>query len=78
MRRAWFALCVSAVLTLLSSAQPTLPREAVAIVVDGSSTVGPIVQAAAAEFVTLHPQARLAVGISGTSGGFRRFLAQET
>lgn len=71
-------LALGFLLVPVALAQPTLPREAVAIVVDGSSTVAPIVQAAAAEFAARHPQARLAVGISGTSGGFRRFLAQET
>ncbi|MFN3347147.1 MAG: substrate-binding domain-containing protein [Candidatus Bipolaricaulaceae bacterium] len=66
------------ILGLTAWAQPTAPREALTVVVDGSSTVGPIVQAAAAEFSPLHPQARISVGISGTSGGFRRFLAGET
>ncbi len=69
---------VLGILSLAAWAQPTAPREAPTVVADGSSTVGPIVQAAAAEFSSLYPQARISVGISGTSGGFRRFLAGET
>ncbi len=48
------------------------------IVADGSSTVAPITSAVVAEFVKVHPEIRVSVGVSGTSGGFRRFLAGET
>lgn len=65
-------------LALGAAAQPTLPLHSPVIVADGSSTVAPITQAVAAEFARLRPQARISVGIGGTSGGFRRFLAQET
>lgn len=65
-------------LGLAGAAQPLSSRAALTVLADGSSTVAPIVQAAAAEFSRLHPQARITVGISGTSGGFRRFLAGET
>lgn len=74
----WLSVYGFLLLGLAAAAQPTTPRDAVTVVADGSSTVGPIIQAAAAEFAALHPQARIAVGISGTSGGFRRFLAGET
>src|SRR4030042_326375 len=40
---------------------------------DGSSTVFPITEAVAEEFQKSHPRARVAVGVSGTGGGFKRF-----
>jgi phosphate transport system substrate-binding protein len=48
------------------------------IVSDGSSTVGPLTQAAAEEFNALAPQVQTSVDISGTGGGFVRFCAGET
>jgi phosphate transport system substrate-binding protein len=45
---------------------------------DGSSTVYPISEAIAEEFLTEAPQVRTTVGVSGTGGGFKRFLAGET
>jgi phosphate binding protein len=48
------------------------------IVVDGSSTVYPITQAAAEEFGSLAPNVRASVGIAGTGGGFKKFCAGET
>lgn len=46
--------------------------------VDGSSTVGPFVQAAAEQFQGANPDVKIAVGVSGTGGGFERFCAGET
>ena len=48
------------------------------ILVDGSSTVGPITQAVAEEFRSQFPQVRVPVGISGTGGGFKKFCKEET
>lgn len=48
------------------------------IAIDGSSTVYPITEAAAEEFGLLHPQVKVAVGISGTGGGFKKFCNGET
>jgi phosphate transport system substrate-binding protein len=45
---------------------------------DGSSTVYPITEAMAEEFMKEHPQVRVTVGQSGTGGGFKRFCAGET
>ncbi len=59
-------------------AQPTASIDSQAILVDGSSTVGPVSEAVAADFLAQAPRARISVGVSGTSGGFRRFLANET
>lgn len=48
------------------------------IEIDGSSTVGPITQAVAEEFGFVHPRVRVSVGVSGTGGGFKRFVSGET
>jgi phosphate transport system substrate-binding protein len=45
--------------------------------VDGSSTVYPITEAVAEEFQRDHPEARVTVAISGTTGGFRKFCRGE-
>jgi phosphate transport system substrate-binding protein len=45
---------------------------------DGSSTVFPISEAVAEEFLSEQPRVRVTVGISGTGGGFKKFLAGET
>ncbi|MBT4162675.1 MAG: PstS family phosphate ABC transporter substrate-binding protein [Gammaproteobacteria bacterium] len=45
---------------------------------DGSSTVFPISEAVAEEFSTIEPRIRVTVGVSGTGGGFKKFLAGET
>ncbi|HEX2112605.1 MAG TPA: PstS family phosphate ABC transporter substrate-binding protein [Gaiellaceae bacterium] len=49
-----------------------------AIEVDGSSTVGPLVTAAAEQFRGQQPDVDVRVGTSGTGGGFERFCAGET
>ncbi len=48
------------------------------IAIDGSSTVFPISEAVAEEFMKKHPQVRVTVGISGTGGGFKKFCNGET
>src|SRR3954471_16974868 len=45
---------------------------------DGSSTVGPLTQAAAEGFNEQAPNVQITVDISGTGGGFKRFCAGET
>jgi phosphate transport system substrate-binding protein len=48
------------------------------ITLDGSSTVYPISEAVAEEFLaTVAPRTRPTVGVSGTGGGFKKFLAGE-
>ena len=44
---------------------------------DGSSTVFPISEAVAEEFLAVQPRVRVTVGASGTGGGFKKFLAGE-
>jgi phosphate transport system substrate-binding protein len=48
------------------------------IEVDGSSTVFPITEAVAEEFRRDEPNVQVNVGVSGTGGGFKRFVAGET
>ena len=46
--------------------------------IDGSSTVYPITEAVAEEFMRRHPYVRVTVGVSGTGGGFAKFIRSET
>lgn len=71
-------LALGGALGAAALAQPTAPLGSNVVIVDGSSTVAPITQAVAAEFARIRPDARVSVGVSGTSGGFRRFLSRET
>ena len=43
---------------------------------DGSSTVYPISEAIAEEFLSVAPRVRVTVGVSGTGGGFKKFLSR--
>ena len=49
-----------------------------AVRVDGSSTVAPLLTAAAERFRGPNPDVNVTVGIAGTGGGFERFCAGET
>lgn len=44
---------------------------------DGSSTVFPVSEAVAEEFLAVQPGVRVTVGVSGTGGGFQKFSAGE-
>lgn len=44
---------------------------------DGSSTVFPVSEAVAEEFLAIQPGVRVTVGVSGTGGGFQKFAAGE-
>ncbi|WP_169304365.1 PstS family phosphate ABC transporter substrate-binding protein [Pedobacter frigoris] len=46
--------------------------------IDGSSSVYPLTEAVAEEFRKQHADIRISVGISGTGGGFKKFLRGET
>ncbi|MFG0330700.1 MAG: PstS family phosphate ABC transporter substrate-binding protein [Phycisphaerales bacterium] len=61
-----------------ASAQKDLSRLRGDIKIDGSSTVYPITEAVAEEFGEAAPRVRVTVGISGTGGGFKRFIVGET
>lgn len=46
--------------------------------IDGSSTVFPITEAVVEEFNMIEAEAKIPVGVSGTGGGFKKFIAKET
>ena len=48
------------------------------IAVDGSSTVFPIMEAVGEEYSIEQPDVDVTVGVSGTGGGFKRFVVGET
>lgn len=54
------------------------PSVSGAIVIDGSSTVYPISQAVAEDFMERNPAVKVEVGSSGTGGGFKRFVIGKT
>ena len=47
------------------------------VVVDGPSTVAPVTQAVAEEFAKENSEVNVSVGISGTGGGFKKFVKGE-
>jgi len=69
------ALAVTAMATAGTAGKQALSGT---IHADGSSTVGPYVQAAAQGFEQKNKNVRVVVGISGTGGGFDRFCRGET
>lgn len=68
----------AALAAAFSFAPAAVAQDMKPITADGSSTVEPITSAVVAEFVKANPTIRVSVGVSGTSGGFRRFLVGET
>lgn len=46
--------------------------------IDGSSTVYPVAEGLAEEFQIQNPRVRVTVGLSGTGGGFKKFVTGET
>jgi len=48
------------------------------VAIDGSSTVFPISEAVAEEFLSVQPKIRVTIGVSGTGGGFKKFMVGET
>jgi len=63
-------------LAMLALAAPNLELQG-KITIDGSSTVFPISEAAASQFQKLYPNVSINVGVSGTGGGFKRFVKGE-
>ena len=45
---------------------------------DGSSTVAPIMEALVEEYAAVQEKVKVTVGVSGTGGGFEKFIAGET
>ncbi|MBI4465664.1 MAG: PstS family phosphate ABC transporter substrate-binding protein, partial [Acidobacteria bacterium] len=73
-----FVLLLGVSLACSPSREQAAPGLSGTVRVDGSSTVFPITEAVAEEFQRVEPRARVTVGIAGTGGGFKRFLAGET
>ena len=69
------ALAATAGLATATSSQAQLDG---LIQIDGSSTVFPVSEAMAEEFMAENPGAQVVVGVSGTGGGFRKFCSGET
>jgi phosphate transport system substrate-binding protein len=88
-KRSWCALGLSAVLALTlaacgddddggggsSNGDTDLSGS---ISIDGSSTVAPLSEKAAEDFMTENPGVQITVGTSGTGGGFEKFCNGET
>ncbi|NIQ03597.1 MAG: phosphate ABC transporter substrate-binding protein PstS family protein [Nitrospinaceae bacterium] len=76
------SICSGFLLVLLAASVGFAGSKALrgTVKVDGSSTVFPITEAVAEEFgrVKEHRRVRVTVGVSGTGGGFKKFLAGET
>lgn len=75
------SLCFITAFALLSGCGGGEPAEGDltgTVQIDGSSTVYPITEAVAEEFMAMHPRVRVTVGVSGSGGGFSKFLRGET
>ena len=70
---------IAAVVTVAGLVTATSSQAQSGIVqIDGSSTVFPISEAMAEDFMAANDGVRVTVGVSGTGGGFRKFCAGET
>ncbi len=69
------ATAVAATVGLTSAVAYAQSRNVIEI--DGSSTVFPITEAMAEEFMTTNRNVDISVGVSGTGGGFEKFCAGE-
>jgi phosphate transport system substrate-binding protein len=64
--------------TIGLTADLAFSQNANVIAIDGSSTVFPITEAMAEEFMNANANVNITVGVSGTGGGFKKFCAGET
>ncbi len=70
-------LLVISLMSLSSCTKPSGQSSKQKVKIDGSSTVYPITEAMAEEFSKLNKKTMVTVGVSGTGGGFKKFLAGE-
>jgi len=75
---AFLGAVVATAATLSVAAPAVFSQSRQEVQIDGSSTVFPITEAVAEEFMRGDSSANVTVGVSGTGGGFRRFCAGET
>ncbi len=78
MRLDRFMVTSAAAIAAASLAAPAALAQTAQIAIDGSSTVFPITEAMAEEFLAENPTTRITVGVSGTGGGFSKFCNGET
>ncbi len=72
-------LAIPALFLIVSCGQPQKAGEKTGdISIDGSSTVYPVSEAVAEEYLAQNPKVRVTVGESGTGGGFKKFGRGET
>tara|TARA_B110000858_G_scaffold198281_1_gene263702 strand:+ start:6398 stop:7420 length:1023 start_codon:yes stop_codon:yes gene_type:complete len=71
------AAILTIALSLMTPSTFAAERLSGTVSIDGSSTVFPISEAVAEEFGAVQPRVRVTVGVSGTGGGFKKFLAGE-
>jgi phosphate transport system substrate-binding protein len=73
----WPKISIFFTALLCSHVHGVLAEGGKVIRIDGSSTVFPIAEAVVEEFQAANPQYNVTIGISGTGGGFKKFLAGE-
>lgn len=59
-------------------AQPAEAQLTGSVIGDGSSTVAPITEGLVEEYAGVQPKVQVSSGVSGTGGGFEKFIAGET
>ncbi|MEL6489374.1 MAG: PstS family phosphate ABC transporter substrate-binding protein [Cyanobacteria bacterium J06621_3] len=72
------AVAAAAAVTSVSLGALVVNAQSNLISIDGSSTVFPITEAMAEEFMAANPDVNISVGVSGTGGGFQKFCNGET
>lgn len=77
-RRPFFAAVLALIAPALAGQQAPASLVTSEVVIDGSSTVFPIVEAAAIELERRQAELVIHLGVSGTGGGFRKFCAGAT
>ena len=75
--RTFFLIAALACTSACGGGEPAEGELTGTVRIDGSSTVYPITEAVAEEFMLAHPEVRVTVGVSGTGGGFAKFLRGE-
>lgn len=73
----WRIAVLAGGLVLVGAAAPVRAEMKGKVRLDGSSTVAPITMAAAEKFGETNPGVQVTVGISGTGGGFKKFLDEK-
>ena len=71
-------LGAAAVSTTLAISTTAAIAQRTTIAIDGSSTVFPITEAVAEEYMDTNADIEITVGVSGTGGGFQKFCTGET